>query len=125
MNAVTQAPASADDLLWFQERPMRNHRIRPVLPEEIERFGDGGHVLVWRTDAGEFAIQPLSLQVPAPVLRVLATEAVRAAEIDALLNAVRFTVTFGQTADLGRIDRGRGGFGRRRRKLSTIEKGKL
>lgn len=125
MNALTQSQPSTDDLLWFQERPMRNHRLRSVLPEEIERFGDGGHVLVWRTDAGEFAIQPLALQVSAPVLRVLVTNAARATGIDELLNAIRFTVTFGETADLGRIDRGRGGSGPRRRKLSTIERNKL
>jgi hypothetical protein len=110
-NTPSDRPYYADDAAWldsqwFQERPERQYRLRPMHRSEFNEFGGSTHILVQKITSFERQRQPLSLlAVPPRMQALLQGDLPLAPDLDAVLGEMFAALLTGRTFDLRQVMR--------------------
>ena len=91
------------DRQWFDKRPNRTRRLRPIHPTEIFAFPGASHVLVCKVNLGtRLRIPMVASQTPAEFVKKLCNDRDDAAVIDAQLAWISCKALPANPLDLGR-----------------------
>lgn len=94
------------DRRWFDDRPKRTYRLRPLLPGEFPEVSGDTHVIVMKLSTDERQRLPISLLgVPQAMMQKLQDEADDDPVLDAVLNELFFAFMAGEQFQLGAVIR--------------------
>jgi len=98
--------AQSQDRCWFDDRPARSYRLRPLIPGELPEVSGDTHVLVVKLSFNERQRLPISLLgVPQALMQKMQDEAHDAPVLDAVLGELCFALMTGERLDLGAVIR--------------------